>query len=558
MNKIYRVQAPDGAILQIEGPVNASQEQVLQAAQAAFAQRQTPSSTPTQEPAQQSGFLDRLQDRIRNSSPVQTVFGGLRGAGSIGATLLTPYDMAVGNTQSWSNPERRQAIEGGLREIGANPESMSYRAGKLATEMAGTAGTGGILANTLRLAPAAVQAAPAVQGLATALRTGGMAGPSLMSRVAGGAATGAAAAGMINPEEASTGAMVGGALPMVGPAVRGVGTGIRKAIGGTTGVGDDALREAFQAGRAGGAQAEALRSGMRGQADMLSVLDDAKANLEALRQSRAAAYRQNMAGVRADKTVLDMTPIEKSLQESVEKFTFKGQARNPRAMAALENVAEEVQNWRQLDPTEFHTPEGLDALKQRISAIRESLPFEDRSARAAVDGVFASIKREIEKQAPDYATAMRDYSQASELIDEITRSLSLNDRATADTAMRKLQSVMRNNANTNYGARLASVEALEQAGGRPLMPQLAGQALNEWTPRGIQRATAGTGSAGLALTGNVPAALGMAAVSSPRLMGEAMLGAGRVAGMADQMVNPELVRMLREGAYRSAPVIAAQ
>lgn len=41
MNKIYQVEAPDGSVLKIEGPVNASQEQVLQAAQLAFAQKQT-------------------------------------------------------------------------------------------------------------------------------------------------------------------------------------------------------------------------------------------------------------------------------------------------------------------------------------------------------------------------------------------------------------------------------------------------------------------------------------------------------------------------------------
>lgn len=524
---------------------------------AQFIQQQgaAPSQPEVAEPAQpeRGGFMQG----------VGNVLGGMvQGAADIGATIMTPVDAAaraMGIQNSFiGRDDRRQAITGGLQEMGADTDSLSFGAGRLASGIAGTAGAGGVLANTLRMAPAAVQSSPVAQGLATALRTSGAQGPNLLSRVAGGGITGGAASAMIDPEAAGTGAAVGGVLPVVGPALSAAGTGIRRAVGITTGVGDDALREAFQAGRAGGAQAEALRAGMRGQSDMLSVLDDAKANLETLRQSRAAAYRQNMAGVRADQTVLDMTPIEKALQDSVDKFTFKGQARNPRAMAALQDVSSEVSAWRQLDPTEFHTPEGLDALKQRISAIRESIPFEDRSARAAVDGVFASVKREIEKQAPDYATAMRDYSQASELIDEITRSLSLNDRATADTAMRKLQSVMRNNANTNYGARLASVEALEQAGGRPLMPQLAGQALNEWTPRGIQRATAGTGTAGLALTGNVPAALGMAAISSPRLMGETMMGAGRVAGMAEQMVNPELVRMLREGTYRAAPVIAAQ
>lgn len=508
------------------------------------------------EPAQQPGFLDRLQDRIRNSSPVQTVFGGLRGAGSVGATLLTPYDMAVGNTQSWSNPERRQAIEGGLRELGANPESMSYRAGKLAAEVAGTAGAGGALARGLTALPV-IGSMPAVQGLAQALRTGGMAGPNIATRVAGGAASGGLAAGMIDPTQAGQGAVVGGAIPAAVPVLRAAGSGLANVAGMSTGAGDEAFRQAYQAGRAGGAQAELFRTNMRGQTDMLSVLDDAKANVEALRLARSQAYKQNMASVRESTQVIGMEPVQKSLANAVQSFTFKGQARNPRVAQALQSVADEVNAWSQLDPADFHTAEGLDALKQRIGSIREGLPIEDRSARAAVDGVYNSIKREIERNAPEYSKAMADYQQASEILDEVTRSLSLNDRATADTALRKLQSVMRNNANTNYGARLASMENLEQ-GGRPLMPQLAGQAVNEWTPRGIQRGTGAAGVGVLGFTGNIPGAIGMAATSSPRLMGETFYGAGRVAGALDRTVDPVLIRELRNAAVRAAPVIAGQ
>ncbi len=141
---------------------------------------------------------------------------------------------------------------------------------------------------------------------------------------------------------------------------------------------------------------------------------------------------------------------------------------------------------------------------------------------------------------------MKDYTQASELLDEITRSLSLGNRASADTAMRKLQSVMRNNVNTNYGARLASLQELEQQGGRQLMPQLAGQALNDFMPRGIQRATApllaGT------MTG-LPSGIAAAAASSPRLMGEAAYYAGR----ADPFIEA-----LRRGTRYAAPVLGAQ
>ena len=86
------------------------------------------------------------------------------------------------------------------------------------------------------------------------------------------------------------------------------------------------------------------------------------------------------------------------------------------------------------------------------------------------------------------------------------------------------------------------------------MPALAGQSLGELMPRGLQRAGAATGGAGLAFTGNVPAAMALGAVSSPRLMGEAYYGAGKAAGAID----PRIIEMLRQGTTYGAPVIAAQ
>jgi hypothetical protein len=477
--------------------------------------------------------------------------GAVRGAGSIGATILAPWDMAKdafnGRGLSLdSNRQRREDMTQGLASLGADTDSLAFQGGKIAGEVAGTAGAGGVLGNGAR----ALGAKPV---LVNALRTAGMGSGSLGTRTLGGAATGAAAAGMVNPEEVGTGAAFGAALPVVGQVAQGAVRAGRAVLGTTTGAGDDALRIAYESGRAGGPQAQALRQNMRGQTNMLDVLDDARANLDTMRQAKSAAYRQNMASVTADKTVLDLAPIDQAVQDSINRFTYKGQARNPQVLKALQAVSDEVNAWKQLDPADFHTPEGLDALKQRISAIRQDVPFEARDVRAAIDNIYNSTKRTIETQAPDYAKAMRDYSQASELVDEITRSLSLGEKATADTAMRKLQSVMRNNVNTNYGARTAALEALEQQGGRQLMPALAGQALNDWAPRGIQRATGAGLSLGAGAMGGIPAGAGMAALSSPRLMGEAAYLGGAAARNADP-----LIQALRRGTYLAAPVVGAQ
>jgi len=143
--------------------------------------------------------------------------GAVRGAGSIGATLLTPIDMAkdaiAGKGLSLqSNRERRQAMDDGLRNLGADADSMAYGAGKIGAEIAGTAGAGGLVAKGATAIPQAARLAPNV---IEAIRTAGFSanGAGLGVRSAGGAINGLVTAGLVDPEYATTGAAIGGALP---------------------------------------------------------------------------------------------------------------------------------------------------------------------------------------------------------------------------------------------------------------------------------------------------------------------------------------------------------
>lgn len=145
--------------------------------------------------------------------------GALRGAGSIGATILAPVDAAaraMGIENSFiGRTDRREAMDQALKELGANPESIAYQGGKLGTEIAGTAGVGGILAKGASMIPGLAQKAPA---LVEALRTGGistggvggLAGTG--ARMTGGAATGGTAAALVNPEDAGIGAALGAGI----------------------------------------------------------------------------------------------------------------------------------------------------------------------------------------------------------------------------------------------------------------------------------------------------------------------------------------------------------
>ena len=321
------------------------------------------------------------------------------------------------------------------------------------------------------------------------------------------------------------------------------GKGAQAGLGMTTGAGSEAIKQAYQAGKEGGPTAEAFQANLRGNAPMTDVLDIAKQDLAAMNAAKTAEYRSNMSAVKSDKTVLDFTPIGTAIKDAYDVVTYKGQIKNQKGAEVLQKISDAIGDWRTLDPAQYHTPEGMDALKQVVGGIVESIPFEEKTARMIGGKVYSSIKDQIAKQAPVYSGTMKAYSEASDQIKEIERALSLGQKASADTAMRKLQSLMRNNANTNYGNRIKLAQELEQQGGGRIMPALAGQALSSTTPRGIQGLGA-TGVAGAGVLTANPLAIPMLAASSPRLMGETAHYAGKVARVGKAGSN-RLAELLR-------------
>jgi hypothetical protein len=357
-------------------------------------------------------------------------------------------------------------------------------------------------------------------------------------RSLGGAVGGGLSAGMVDTESAGTGAMIGGALPVAGAVLRGaVGAG-RELLGAHSGVGGAALSKAYQAGAAGGKTSEQFTAHMRGTAPMDEAVTMAKANLEAMRGARQEAYRSGMVDITADKTILEMGGIRKAAAEAADSVRFGKMVKDARAAKAVSEAERLLQKHAMLPKDQYRTPEGLDALKQQVWSVIEKLPPDARNARRVVGGIHDAIKAEIERQAPTYTKVMKDYSLASTQLSEIERTLLGGQRGTTDTAMRKLQSLMRNNANANYGVRDQLAQQMIQQGGNDFTTALAGQALHSWTPRGIQRATAGGGTALLAGTGQFLPAAALGAAASPRVLGEA----AHAAGLLGNRIDPEILR----------------
>lgn len=455
--------------------------------------------------------------------------GAVRGAGSIGATLLAPFDIAedalAGKGLSMDrNNARRAGIDAGLQSMGAEPDSMMYKGGKLAGEIAGTAGTGNVLA----LGAKGMGAAPTV---VNALRTGGMTtgggqtlGRELATRAGAGALVGGAQTAMVDPdvEKIGYGLALGGGLPIATKVAGAAGSMLKNGAAGVTnnvlgmatGTGAESVRTAYQSGKAG---ATGFLDNMRGNVPATDVLDSAKAALGQMRIDRATQYKSGMAGVSADKSVIDFAPIDKAVSAIQSMGNYKGQVINKNSAGTVDEISGLVNQWKSLNPAEYHTPEGLDALKQAISDVRDTTQF-GTAARKAADTAYNAVKNEITAQAPTYAKVMKDYSAASEALSEVEKALSLGNKTSADTAMRKLQSLMRNNVNTNYGNRLGLAKTLESNGADLLAP-IAGQAMSSYTPRGLSGLAASGG--GIAALATNPLALAALPATSPRLVGEA-------------------------------------
>jgi hypothetical protein len=306
---------------------------------------------------------------------------------------------------------------------------------------------------------------------------------------------------------------------------------VKSGLGLKTGVGTEAIEQAVQSGRQGNTT---FLENMRGDVPMTNVLDDAQANLAQMNLNKQKAYRSGMVDIKNDKSILDFKGIDQSLDNAQNMVSFKGKIKDQTAANVVEKMRAKIDDWKNSNPAEYHTPEGLDNLKQSLWEDFGKLGREEKTAYAAGKQIYDSVKKEIGTQAPTYAKVMKEYTDASDLTKEIERALSLGQTASADTAMRKLQSLMRNNVNTNYGQRLNLAQQLESAGGRDLMPALAGQALSGKLPRGLQSA-ANIPSAYMAygVGGPALATLDLMA-SSPRLAGEASYKYGQLANALTQ------------------------
>jgi len=315
------------------------------------------------------------------------------------------------------------------------------------------------------------------------------------------------------------------------------GKGITKGLAFTAGVGEDAIKQAYKAGKEGGEALDNFTTNLR-NADTQSavqILNDAQENLQALKQKRRDAYNEGMGKVSADKQRLPFDDIDAGLDRIRDRWrTQKGIVKNESVKAVYDDMIKKVDEFKESGANSLAD---FDDLKQSLNSMW-SKHSNSPEAIAAISEMTKTISNQIKKVSPEYAKTMKAYEDASDLLYQIQHSLSLGKKKPAEVSLKKLLSTMRNNVSTNYGQRYSLAEQLQDIGGKNIMSSLAGQELSSVMPKGLRGVTTAGGLGVLGMGGMLSAgAIPTLIASSPRFAGEAALAAGRTARMTRGMLS---------------------
>jgi len=329
-------------------------------------------------------------------------------------------------------------------------------------------------------------------------------------------------------------------------------------IGVVTGKGGEAYRGLAKVGFEGGPAAQAATQNLRAPEQFApEIVSKARSALADMFLERSAEYQKFQTKFGKQTTPLSFNDIDAAIQKGVDVGRFRGldvaklagEKDLTAAQQMLTEIAGNVNAWKSLPP-EFRTGPGLDALKQHIGSKIDWKTRPDAVNKVAQD-VYHAIRDTIAKQDRQYAKAMKNYQQATDMLQQIEKTLSLGKKASEDTALRKLLSTTRSDVNTNFGRRLSMAEELNRRD-PSILPSLYGQAAAPLAPGGLARGAAGLGGlAALYEHGLSPKLLATLAATSPRLWGEAALAAGKGARKAADLVPQQIIDAARAaGPYK--------
>lgn len=322
------------------------------------------------------------------------------------------------------------------------------------------------------------------------------------------------------------------ALSAAKPVVSGTAKALSYPLAAKTGASPTTLKRAVTAGEEGSAP---FIEQLRGRAEPSAIVDAAHDAVKQLAQDRQSAYLNSMSGIRANQTPVGYGGIKQAIQSAYGDVMHGQNVFRPEAKAVLDQIRGAVDNW-QATPNStnfnYHGIEGVDRLKQLVGEIRSSAP-PGSPAEMVGTKVYNAIKDSLIAHDPAYAKAMGAYSDASDTLTQLRKTLAVNPRAPVDRTLRQLLL-----ADKQVDGHKASLLKELMAKDPELGNMIAGHLLSPALPTGLR------GNIGMALAPNAMlAASGSldpvghailaganAVTSSPRVAGEALYKMGQFSG----------------------------
>ena len=324
-------------------------------------------------------------------------------------------------------------------------------------------------------------------------------------------------------EGAGLGGAVGGAIPLAGAGLKLGGKALKQIVGRTTGAGDVAIADAFNAGKTGNS---GFLAKMRENVDAENLEKKIQSNFDKIKKARAMTYEDDITRLKQATygKKMDIDPVVNDVKTILKEV----EGTNPDLVDG--EMARVVEKTKKFVKSVAKKPEsqdldGLDRLKRAIQGISTK---EGTPADAVKTQLSRSVENQIVRQSPQYRKIMDTYARDSEVIDDLKKVFSLNRNSNSETVLRKLQSTARNNANTDWGYRAQLLKKIDPTG--EIQREVSASALNPWTPRGLF----GSGAFYGGIFKMNPA---LVAAASPRIAGYSAYGLGRAVSKVPNIPN---------------------
>jgi hypothetical protein len=264
------------------------------------------------------------------------------------------------------------------------------------------------------------------------------------------------------------------------------------------------------------------------------IVGNVRQAFQNVKEIRKQAYNEGIQSTKGNQVFLDFKPIREKFNETVESLKSKGVGGveaskvGPETMGKVREIETILNEWER--KPELHTAGGLDDLKQRIDDVYSSGMTDN--AKRVMTSTRNVVKDTIVKQDKNYEKTMADYEKGLALEREIQNALSLGDKAGIDTTIRKLAQVFSNKSTLSKEYRLELLQELEKVGGKNLIDKLAGYAMGQSTPGGLQLLgdlVIGAGAHMVSPEAGITTLATLAAAQSPKLALYGAYGAGRTA-----------------------------